>query len=234
MSAPPTGRRAFLARLSASLAVLAGAARPAAASELLDGAAAPGDFDDSWVPRVRAARHRMVFDAPEVNDGLALLQPWIHRAGFRDALGSTGADVAAVVVLRHQAAVLAVDDALWAKYGIGALRKIDDPATKEPATRNPWSRGAPGAAPDARLSALLGGPIDPTVAGVLKLGGIVLTCDLAMRVVAGAIASARQLDAGAVHAELRAGVVPGVIVQPSGVYATARAQEAGCAFMRST
>ena len=234
MSTTLTRRRDFLARLGTSIAALAGATRPLAASDLVGGPTGPAAFDDTWTRRVRSAKHRVVFDAPEVNDGLALLQPWILRAGYRDAMGHTGADVATVVVLRHQAAVLGVDDASWAKYGLGAVRKVDDPATGQPATRNPWSRGAPGAAPDARMSALLGGPVDPTVAGVLALGGVVLVCDLALRNTAGMIARERQLDAAVVHAELRAGVVPGVILQPSGVYATARAQEVGCTFMRST
>ena len=51
---------------------------------------------------------------------------------------------------------------------------------------------------------------------------------------AGGIARQVSGDQAAIHAELRAGVVPGVIVQPSGIYATARAQEAGAVFMRST
>ena len=34
--------------------------------------------------------------------------------------------------------------------------------------------------------------------------------------------------------ELKANLVPGMILQPNGVYAVLRAQEAGCAFMRST
>ena len=40
-------------------------------------------------------------------------------------------------------------------------------------------------------------------------------------------------DADKVKADLFANLVPGVILQHSGVFATIRAQEAGCAFMKS-
>jgi intracellular sulfur oxidation DsrE/DsrF family protein len=33
---------------------------------------------------------------------------------------------------------------------------------------------------------------------------------------------------------LKANLIPGVILQPSGVYAAHRAQEAGCTYIRST
>jgi hypothetical protein len=235
---PQRSRRDFLASVAttAAAATLAAGARAASAAPSAAPVPAPdAPFDDSWTRRVAAAKHKAVFDAPEPSDGLALTQAWIYRSGYRAALGAEGRDVVVpVVVFRHAAASLALDDALWAKYGIGALRKIDDPATRKPAERNPWSRPLPGAAPDADLVALLGAGTDPTVEGVLRAGGVVLVCDLALGRVASAIAAKVHGDAAAVHAELRAGVVPGVIVQPSGVYATARAQEVGCVFMRST
>lgn len=227
-------RRDFLASLAATAATasLAGCAFPATAGASA-GAAAEG-FDDAWSARVRAAQHKAVFDAPEVSDGLALTQAWIYRAGYRDALGVAARDAVPVVVLRHAAVVLAVDDALWAKHGIGALRTIDDPKTKKPAERNPWSRTPAGTPLDADLVSLLGPGTDATVEGVIRAGGVVLACNLALLRNAQRIARAKGGDVAAIHAELRAGVVPGVIVQPSGIYATARAQEAGAVFMRST
>jgi hypothetical protein len=222
-----TPRRTFLTSLAAT-AALGALPAPLAAEH------ATGPFDDSWTARVKAAAHKAVFDAPEANDGLALTQAWIYRRGFRDALGADGPQVVPVIVLRHQTAALALDDALWAKYQIGALRKIDDPTTKKPAERNPWSRTPAGTPPDADLAAILGGPVDPTLEGVIRSGGVVLVCNLALTRVAQSVAKKNNLDAAAVLAEFRAGLVPGVVVQPSGIYAAARAQEAGCVFMRST
>lgn len=222
-----TPRRDFLASLAATAATasVAGYALPLGAST-----AAP--FDDSWAARVRAAKHKIVFDGPEVSDGLPLSQPWVYRRGY-EVMGSAPNDIVTVVVLRHAAAALALDDALWAKYKLGAVRKIDDPATKQPAERNPWSRTPAGKA-DGELAAILGAPADPTVEGLIRGGGIVLVCNLALGRIARGLAKAAELPPDTVHAELRAGVVPGVLVQPSGVYATARAQESGAVFLRST
>jgi hypothetical protein len=224
-------RRDFLTSIAtaAATATIAAYARPLAAEP-----SEPGAFDDAWTKRVSAAKHKAVFDAPEISDGLALTQAWIYKRGYQEAFGETGTTVVPVVVVRHAAASLAVDDALWAKYKIGALRKIDDPTTKGPAERNPWSRTPAGTAQAADLVAILGPDVDPTVEGVMRAGGVVLVCNLALGRVAGGIAKAVNGNQAAIHAELRAGLVPGVIVQPSGIYATARAQEAGAVFMRST
>jgi len=230
----PSPRRDFLAQIAATAATAAVAtyARPLAAEA--PSAAPDGAFDDTWSKRVSAAKHKAVFDAPEFSDGLALTQAWIYKRGYEAALGDRGPSVVPVVVVRHAAASMAVDDALWAKYKIGALRKVDDPKTKAPAERNPWSRTPAGTAQPADLVAILGADVDPTIEGVIRAGGIVLVCNLALGRVAGGIAKQVNGDQAAIHAELRAGLVPGVIVQPSGVYATARAQEVGAVFMRST
>lgn len=246
MPMPPfdAHRRGFLGRLASGTLALAGLtsldAGTARAATVLRGAAeldASGNgrspYDDSWTARVRAAKHKAVFDSPDVNEGLGLLQPWIYRSGYRAALQATPEEIVPVVVLRHAGTALALDDALWAKYAFGTDRKITDPATGKPAERNPWARRREGEAPDATFAAVLGGPIDPTVVGLLQSGGIVLACEVAMKSFSRMLAKKVNGDAPTIFAELRAGVIPGVIVQPSGVYATTRAQEAGCAFMRS-
>lgn len=226
---PDRSRRDFLSTLAATAAT---ASLGTLASPATAGALVHAPFDDAWTARVAAAKHRAVFDGPEPNDGLPLLQAWIYRRGY-EAMGAATKDVVPVVVLRHAAAAVGIDDALWAKYHIGALRKIDDPDTKKPAERNPWSR-TPAGKSDADLDALLGPGVDPTVEGVVRSGGVVLVCNLALGRVAAGIAKAQNLRPADVHAELRANLVPGAIAQPSGVYATARAQEVGAVFMRST
>lgn len=204
------------------------------AAMLSQDAAWDGPYDDSWTRRVVAARHKAVFDSPEVSGGLALVQAWIYRAGYRAAMKSGGDEVVPVVVLRHLGTGLALDDAMWAKHRIGENRKINDPVTKTPAVRNPWSRRSPADVPDENVVALLGPDADTTVEGLVKSGAVVLACELAMRSFARGIAARSGGNADEVFRELRTGVVPGVIVQPSGVYATARAQEVGCTFMRSS
>jgi hypothetical protein len=223
-------RRDFLTALAATAATasIAGHARPAGAQA----ASSAAPFDDGWTRRVQGAKHKAVFDGPDISDGLPLLQAWIYRRGY-EAMGAAPGDIVPVVVLRHAAAVLAVDDALWEKYKLGALRSIDDPDTKQRAERNPWSR-TPAGKGNAEITGILGAGTDPTVEGVIRSGGVVLVCNLALGRVSRGIARERNLKADDVLAELRAGLVPGAIAQPSGVYATARAQEVGAVFMRST
>jgi intracellular sulfur oxidation DsrE/DsrF family protein len=55
-----------------------------------------------------------------------------------------------------------------------------------------------------------------------------------MRGVASVIAEKTKTEQHVIYEELKANLVPGVILQPTGVYAVHRAQEAGCTFIRST
>jgi hypothetical protein len=63
---------------------------------------------------------------------------------------------------------------------------------------------------------------------------MLLGCDLAARGLAGQIASKTKSDSRGIYEELKANLVPGVILQPTGVYAAHRAQEAGCSYIRSS
>lgn len=252
MSSDTTPRRDFLAQLAAAGLVTAGlstvgcAASTAGAQGVATGAtpaagaagAAGGApaFDDSWTARVRAAKHRAVFDSPEVSDGLGLWQAWLFRRGYRDALGAAEAQAAVpVVVIRHAATVLAVDDALWAKYKLGETRKVNDPVSKKPAERNPYARPLPDAPkPEGNFAVMLEGQPEPNLEGIVRDGGVVLACNVALENLIGGIARRTTQTPEAVRAEVRAHLVPGVILQPSGVYAVLRAQEVGAVYMRST
>ena len=225
-----TPRRDFLSQLAAAglatagLSVLGSAAHAQSAA---GAGAAPGapKFDDSWTARVRSARHKAVFDAPEVQDGLGLWQAWLFRRGYRDALGPA----------EGAATVLAIDDALWAKYKLGEVRKLNDPVTKKPAERNPFARPLPDAPkPEGNFAVMLEGQPEPNIQTLLKDGAVVLACNVALENMIGAMAKRSDQTVEAVRAETHANLVPGVILQPSGVYAVLRAQEAGCVYLRST
>ena len=55
-----------------------------------------------------------------------------------------------------------------------------------------------------------------------------------MRNYSNTIARNFKLEQKVVYDELKANLVAGFIPQPTGVYAALRAQEAGCAYIRST
>ena len=184
-------------------------------------------FDDSWTRRLVAASHRAVMDSPEVDDGIALVQATLFMQGYRQQLDVGGSDVVPVVVMRHHGTQMAFNDALWAKYALGEYGKITDPATGKDALRNPFVR----VGTDEKNPLV---PAESSMESLLAAGAILLVCNRATMRFAGQMAKKFSRDVKEVRAEFRSGIVPGVVLQPSGVYAVLRAQDVGCAFIRST
>ena len=186
----------------------------------------PG-FDDSWTTRVRAAAHRAVFDSPSVNDGLALEHATVFMDNYHEMFGTTDADTVPVIVMRHQGTVIALGDATWEKYELGAYTKLKDPTTGAEAKRNPFLRVE---ASDTH------GLIEPpsTLTALHARGAVLLVCNRALNHFAGLQAKQRGMKQEDVMHDFLGGLVPGVIPQPSGIYAVIRAQEAGCGAIKST
>jgi intracellular sulfur oxidation DsrE/DsrF family protein len=182
--------------------------------------AAPG-WDMSWVERVAAARYKAVVDATKVQDDeleTALdLMDTFHEVYPSD-------EMRVVVVLRHYAAAMGLDDAMWDRYAIGEERTVTDPATRAPAKRNLYLR----AAPDAKEAWERNGKIEPLVAR----GVIFLVCNRATMSLASTLAKKANKPVEEVKADLRANLVPGATLMPNGIFALIRAQNAGCAFYR--
>jgi hypothetical protein len=59
-------------------------------------------------------------------------------------------------------------------------------------------------------------------------------CNRALKHFASTQAKQRGMNEGDVMNDFLAGLVPGAIPQPSGIYAVIRAQEVGCGVVRST
>lgn len=244
MTAPsdsPTHRREFLGQVAASAIVLAGAAcatpMSAAQTAATPSPSQPGTtpaskWDDSWTTRL-TSRHKAVFDSPEIaeNATLGVSQATRYINGVHDALG---AEAQTVVVIRHQSIPFAFNDAMWEKYGIGEQAKVkigDAWATKNPLSGPRPGRG--GANANANNSANADRP-QSNLAWLASHGHILLGCDLATRGYAQTLADKTKSTMQAVYDELKANLVTGMILQPNGVYAILRAQEAGCVYMRST
>lgn len=249
-------RREFLGQVAVSAIVLAGAAcstpaatgqsptqptptqtpsskpgpQPAEPPPLATG---PVHWDDSWFTRL-TAKHKAVFDSPQIEDGLVLANATGYIRGMRDALSAGDNDVQTVIVVRHAAIVMAFNDAMWEKYEIGKDKKIKDGRTDNWATHNPYLNGGSrggggrGGSPPSNDN-----PVS-TFAWLASHGQILLACDLATRNYSNVIARNFNVDQRAVYEELKANLVPGMILQPTGVYAALRAQEAGCNYIRST
>jgi len=235
MTSESTPRREFLGQIAASAMVLAGAgcASPVTsatpATTPAGGPASTGrsvQWDDSWFTRL-TAKHKAVFDSPQIEDGLVLSNASFYISGMRDAAGAGEHDVQAVVVIRHAAIPMAFNDAIWQKYEIGKDKKIKAPGSEEWATRNPWTSGRRGGAPDSSEP-------QSNFAWLAAHGHVLLACDRATRNYANTLARSAKLDQKTVYEDIKANLVPGFILQPTGVYAVLHAQEAGCAYIRST
>jgi hypothetical protein len=81
---------------------------------------------------------RQVYEWPNVNNPIIYGNISNGLNGFQFTY-DVPADRIQVVVQAFASANLAMyDDALWAKYRLGEVFKIQDPGTSQPATRNMW------------------------------------------------------------------------------------------------
>ena len=215
----PTNRRSFLGGIAVSAAA---AGVGAAAIPIAGTAAAAGPSTDftRWLDTI-PGKYRQVYDMPELNNAFGLIWSWAFLLTGPQGYGVPESDLGVVVVLRHAAIPLAFNDPVWAKYKMGEVFKITDPATKAPALRNPYANSKPGdiMVPDAAVDKLL------------ARGVKVCVCNLAITFYSGNVAKAMNLNPEAVKREWTEAVLPGVQVVPSGVVALNGAESRGCAYV---
>jgi intracellular sulfur oxidation DsrE/DsrF family protein len=145
---------------------------------------------------------------------------------MRDVLKANPAEITPVLVLRHNAIVLAMQQAFWDKYKIGESKKVTHPLTQEPTDKNP-----------ALLDEKDGIPAPFNNAGLKKLldrGVTVLACNLALQDCIDMIAKIEKVDDASARKTAVGYLVPGVILQPSGVFAVTLAQEAGASYVKAS
>ena len=234
-----TERRAFLKKVAAGGAVLAvsaadpmfAAAQAVAAPAPTAGQAPPQQqqqamqWDDTWATTLAAGKYRAVIDSPEMGEGDFLWHAHAFIKGCTQALGATEAEVAVAVVIRHMAIAAAYNDNIWTKYDLGKRLKVKDPITDKKAKRNPFLM-----VPDGNPKFDNMKPI--TIMGLGARGVTFPCCNQATRFLASQIAKWTHQENAAVYDELKANLVPGARLQPTGLYATMRAQQVGAAFMR--
>jgi hypothetical protein len=183
--------------------------------------AAAEPWDVSWAERLTAP-HRAVFDSPEVSQGLGVVRPFFWRDQYHEVYGTPPEQMNAVLVIRHEAIPLAMDDQFWARHQLGKVTQLKDGTSGAWRTSNPvWT--APAELPAQFASYGL--------KNFLGQGGVVLACNLALQHMAAELAQGSGATPDAVTAEARQHLLPGVILQPSGIFALARAQEAGCHYV---
>jgi hypothetical protein len=219
-------RRGFIGSVSTGFAAV-GLSRLASASQADSKPAATAmgkpDSPDAWFNQVKG-KHRIVYDVPEPNGIMPFAWPRVFLL-TNEATGSPATDCGVVVILRHEAMPFALSSALWDKYKFGEAIKFDDPATGKPATRNPFWQPGP---KDFSVPGV--GPVQIGINQLQESGVMFCVCRMAMKVMSAGIAQQLKLDPADVLKEWTDGVLPGIEMVPSGVWAVGRAQEHQCAY----
>ncbi len=177
--------------------------------------------EDAWLDQ-RPGNHRIFIDAATPNGaGEAILYAnnlyTAHKTAYA---GSSDADLALVVCLRHFATAFAFTDTVWAKYGkpMGGMLNFTDPKTKEAPSTNLYNSAAYGL-----TLTNLGNTID----AVTKRGAYFAVCDTATHFIAAQLAGATKGDAAAIYKDLSTSLIPNSRLVSAGVMAVTRAQERG-------
>jgi intracellular sulfur oxidation DsrE/DsrF family protein len=190
------------------------------------------DDPDAWFNKIKG-KHRIVFDATQPHGVFPFAWPAVFMM-TNEATGTPAKDQSIVVVLRHDAIPYAFEDRLWSKYHLADVFKADD-------------LGASFQAADAKTAASVRNPLWKPKAGDFQVPGIgavaiginelqekgvmFCVCNAAITVYSAAVAMKTGQKAEDVKKDWIAGVLPGIQVVPSGVWALGRAQKHGCAYV---
>jgi hypothetical protein len=210
---------AMLATFPTSIDVL-GAFRSPSTSAMAE------EFDLTWVNRV-TGKYRAVFDVPEIDSGYGVWRTSLWVKQYMDVLKAAPRDCSPVLVLRHHGIALAMTQAFWDRYGVAKENTVTHPITQQGTDRNPAllssSRNeVPADFDDVALDKYIG------------RGGIALACNLAFDDMIQLVSKKDGTSGDAARKTALAGLVPGVLLQPSGVFAALRAQDAGCKYLRAS
>lgn len=221
-------RREFLGQMTAGAAAYSAVPFALAlTSSSAEGSSQPaGEFDLSWANRI-TGKHKAVFDCAEIESGYGVWRASAYAGQYQQFMGAAPTDFSTVVILRSHAVALAMDQAFWDKYQIGKDHAVIHPMTQQPTDRNP-----------ALLSGDADGvpaPFDQAALQKQRERGVTfLACNLALYECVQTVAGKDNISPEEARKIALAHIVPGVILQPSGVFAAVRAQEAGCAYVRSS
>jgi len=210
-----THRRSFLGGMAAGAAALVVGRLSTAGAEIL-ASSESRVLDDAWIGKIKG-KYRQVFDATAPNEGWGAAFPLNFIDSTKEALKVTDADITGITVFRHFAMPLMLNDATWAKYKIGAMLKVNDPKTNAPAVKNIFRDAI---------------PLRPglTYEQEMAKGVIFVACNMALTVISGMAAPGAGVTAEQAKKDFTAGIIPGVYLAASGVYAVNRAQQAGCTY----
>ncbi len=228
-------RRGFLSRVIGTAA--AGTVSLVGASQAEAQSSAP----DAWIGQVKGAQ-RSLFDFPQHKNGVPLLHILNYLNTYRDAYKATPGQVGAVGTFYgigpQSSIALGFNNAAWAKHRLGEYTGLKDKAGQA-YTRNVFLN--PTADDLHLLMAAMQTPTIPMFAGAMPALGIAslqsmgttfLMCANAFGAWCAELDARGKGKAADLEADLRASLVPGVIIVPAMVIAIEKAQTAGIRYNR--
>jgi len=223
-------RREFLERITAGAMLATAPFSPDVLREWGASSAPRGgpaeEFDLSWVDRVKG-KYRAVFDVPEIDSGYGVWRASLWGKQYMDVLKIAATDLSPVLVLRHHGIALAMQQSFWDKYEVPKSNQVTHPITQQGTDRNPALLSSKRGEVPADFD-------DVALDKYISRGGIALACNLAFDDM---IELVTKKDGGTPESARKtalAGMVPGVILQPSGVFAALHAQDVGCKYLRAS
>jgi hypothetical protein len=180
-------------------------------------------WDTSWPSKI-TGRHRAMFDVPEIDGGSGVVRAGLWARQYMDVLKVPASDLSTVIVIRHAAIPLLMTHEFWTTYDVGKREKIKDERGRTQKT-NPVVRPTG----DTTGGGMANYMLDRQIAN----GAIVLGCNLAFRSIVTLVEQQDKLTGAEARAKAMRFVLPGVIMQPSGIFANVLAGEAGCHFVRA-
>jgi len=229
-------RRRFLTTLAGTAAAVGLPLRKLGAAQASE-MASPVD----WMSGVKGD-NRCFFDFNQHKAGVPLFHMLNYLNTYKEALGAQPGQVGAVGsfygIGPSSSIALAFNDAMWAKYQLGEYTGLKD-ASGKPYTRNVFAS----ATPDDRhlLIGAMNVPDLPQLGGALpaisipnlqQMGSTFLLCNNAFGAWQLELAARGKGTVEAIGQELRANLLPGVIIVPAMVIAIEQAQKAGIAYNR--
>jgi hypothetical protein len=225
-----TNRREFLEHAAGTalfgVMPLSLASTVRAMSPSVGAAGASDEWDLTWVNRL-TSKHKAVFDCPEVESGYGVWRASIWARQYQEVLGAKPNELSTVVILRHNGIALAMQQSFWDTYKVGEAKKVIHPVTQQPTDRNPVLLSASRGEVPETLDAVA---LDKFIAR----GGVALGCNLAFQDCVDLVTTKDGVTPEEARKRAIAGLIPGVILQPSGVFAAVKAQEAGCSYVRAS
>lgn len=233
----PQSRRQFVGHVAATAAAvgIGSAAAPAMldAEEIraMRAATGPGPAvkpDNSWLQGIRGNRAQ-IFDMPAPSGGFPLLHVRNYVKTYQSAFEMAYPRVLAIVGLYGFTTPMAFNDAMWAKYRLGAASSVNDRLTGAAAVRNVFVTAPEGGILGAESRIEI--PGDSSITALQTLGTRFIVCNNALNFWVARIAAAVNGSAPAIRAELEANMLPRITIVPAMVIAMNQAQAEGASYM---